>query len=182
MNTIKITRSDLDEKNYYKEDGIAFTGPDFKGSVEIEGGLGVVRFRRGIYVTGKIAAAAGSGIRAGEGIRAGWGIRAGGGIEAGWCIRAGSGIEAGEGIRAGGGIRAGEGIECKLTLAFEYKLFAGTACWTNNADKYVKCGKLEKGTIAYGDLEETGLPEEVPEEMTMQEVCKALGKTIKIKK
>lgn len=96
--------------------------------------------------------------------------------------KAGSGIEAGWGIKAGSGIEAGEGIRCKLSLSFSYKLFAGTSPYTNNATKAVTCGKLEKGTIAYGDLIETGLPEEKPIiiEMTVAEISKALGKNIKI--
>src|SRR3989304_3301989 len=54
---------------------------------------------------------AGSGIKAGEGMKAGSGIKAGEGIEAGEGIKAGEGIEAGEGIKAGEGIEAGSGIK-----------------------------------------------------------------------
>ena len=107
---------------------------------------------KGLYIKGRIKALAGSGIKAG------WGIEAGYGIGAGW------------------------GIRCNYGLSFSYKLFAGIAPWTNSATKTVVCGKLEKGTIAYGDLEETGLFQEETDEMTMEEVCKALGKTVKIKK
>jgi len=175
MKTIYITKADLNKDNYYKEDGIGFDGPDFDGSVEIAEGLGYVKFKKGVYVTGSIVAKAGSGIEAGEGIEAGSGIKAGEGIQAGYGIKAGSGIKAGEGIQAGygikagwgieagEGIKAGEGIVCELSLSFSYKLFAGTAPWTNSATKTVTCGKLLKGTIAYGDLIETGMPEEVKE-------------------
>ena len=122
MKTIKITKADLDENNYYKEDGIAWTGPDFDGSIEIEGGLGCVRFKKGIYVTGSIL------------------------------------------VKAGSGIEAGSGIVCKLGLSFSYKLFAGTSVHTNSATKTVICGKLKKGTIAYGDLKETGMPGDISED------------------
>ena len=146
MKTIKITKADLDENNYYKEDGIAWTGPDFDGSIEIEGGLGCVRFKKGIYVTGSIL------------------VKAGSGIKAGWCIKAGEGIDAGYGIDAGWGIKAGDGIVCNLGLSFSYKLFAGTSVHTNSATKTVICGKLKKGTIAYGDLKETGMPGDISED------------------
>ena len=161
MNTIKITAKDLDSNNYYKEDGIGHIGPDFEGNVEIAENLGTVRFRKGVYVTGYILAGAGSGIKAGSG------ITAGNGITAGW------GITAGDGIEAGWGITAGNGIECKGELSFNYKLFAGTSPWTDSADKYVRCGKLVKGTIAYGDLEETGMEDDKVE-------IKVEGKTIMI--
>jgi hypothetical protein len=41
-------------------------------------------------------------------------------------------------------------------------LFAGVAWYRSidNEDKKVICGKLEGGTVCYGDVEETGLPEE----------------------
>ena len=81
---------------------------------------------------------------------------------------------AGSGIRAGdGGITAGDGIECKGELSYNYKLFAGTSPWADSADKYVRCGKLVKGTIAYGDLEETGMEDDKVE-------IKVEGKTIMI--
>ena len=68
--------------------------------------------------------------------------------------------EAGRGIKAGGGIEAGWGITCKLTLQFAYKLFAGTTQWLEDNTEYRKviCGKLD-GEVAYGDVEETGLPD-----------------------
>ncbi len=153
MKTIKITKADLNENNEYKKGSIG-TWDNYEDThVEIEANLGWVSFK-GVYVKGQVLALAGTGIKAG------WGIKAGEGIEAGWGIKAGTGIEAGEGIEAGWGIKAGEGIECKLALSFGYNLFAGTATWTKKPTKTITCGKLEKGTICYGDLIETGLPEE----------------------
>lgn len=85
---------------------------------------------------------------------------------------------AGSGIKAGWGIKAGEGIVCKLSLSFSYKLFAGTSPWTNSAVKTITCGKLVKGTIAYGDLIETGLPDEKEEKV--EEVIELNGKKHKL--
>jgi hypothetical protein len=132
MKTLQILKEHLDAAGFY-------TGAEldvrFEGHLEIAGGLGWVRFKKSISVTGNIVALvgsgikagegieagsgieagegieAGSGIEAGEGIKAGWGIKAGEGIEAGWGIKAGEGIEAGSGIEAGWGIEAGSGIE-----------------------------------------------------------------------
>ena len=163
MEIITITKSDLNEDNEYKKGNIGTYSEHEDVHVEIEANLGWVIFK-GLYIKGRIKALAGSGIKAGEG------------------INAGEGIEAGWGIEAGYGIKAGYGIRCNYGLSFSYKLFAGIAPWTNSATKTVVCGKLEKGTIAYGDLEETGLFQEETDEMTMEEVCKALGKTVKIKK
>lgn len=42
------------------------------------------------------------------------------------------------------------------------RIFAGTApwSWVTREHREIKCGKLLKGEIAYGDLVETGLPED----------------------
>lgn len=123
METIKITKADLNENNEYKKGNIGKWNEYENVNVEIDANLGWVKFT-GLYIKGYILAKAGSG------------------IEAGW------------------GIEAGSGIKCKLSLSFSYKLFAGTSPWTNSANKTVTCGKLLKGTVAYGDLIETGMPEE----------------------
>ena len=64
--------------------------------------------------------------------------------------------------KAGSGISAGWGIECKRSLSFTKRLFAGTSVYRDktNEIKYIKCGKLEGGTVCYGDVEETGLSNE----------------------
>ena len=68
------------------------------------------------------------------------------------------------------------------------RLFAGVCNWRKITDeeKTVTCGKLENGTIGYGILKETGLPEEPTiKEFSMDEVAEALGvdvKELKIKK
>jgi hypothetical protein len=80
MQTIKITKADLDKDNFYKEDGIGNWDNSVEASVKIEEGLGYVRFKKGIYITASLIAEVGSGIKAGEGIEAGSGIKAGWGI------------------------------------------------------------------------------------------------------
>ena len=69
--------------------------------------------------------------------------------------------EAGTGIEAGEGIEAGLTISCKLTLNIAYRIFAGLATWKKEISKEessIICGKLENGTVCYGTLIETGLP------------------------
>ena len=83
-------------------------------------------------------------------------------IEAGSWIKAGSWIEAGDWIEVlRGGITVGTSLSCKGSLKFALKLFAGTSpySWCADCSKEVRCGKLEGGTIVYGDLVETGLPD-----------------------
>ena len=133
MKTLKITAKDLDKNNkYIGKEELSDWGNPFDGNIEIDENLGYVNFEKSLVVSGSIVA------KAGSGIKAGWGIKAGSGIEAGLSII------------------------CKLSLSFKYNLFAGTAWWkkAEGEDKKVKCGKLEGGTVCYGDLEETGLPEE----------------------
>ncbi|MDI6777568.1 MAG: hypothetical protein QMD77_00060 [Patescibacteria group bacterium] len=105
----------------------------YEGHIEIEGGLGYVRFAGRLSATGYIFA------------------------------EAGSGIEAGEGIKAGSGIEAGLFITCKLALSISYRIFAGVAVWKKEPtedEKTITCGKLEKGKVEYGTLKEIGLPDE----------------------
>jgi hypothetical protein len=137
MNVIKITKSDLDKGNYYKEDGIGTYDNYADVSVEIAENLGYVKFKKGLYVNFSITALAGSGIEAGRGIKAGWGIEAGSGIKAGEGIEAGSGIKAGEGIEAGRGIKAGWGIEAGSGIKAGEGIKAG---WGIEAGWGIKAG------------------------------------------
>jgi hypothetical protein len=181
VKTYTITKKDLNDKNEYigKQD-LA----DFDGHVEADAGLGTVTVKGWLRAKGRIWFAAGSGIKAGEGITAGWGItagsgiKAGSGIAAGWGITAGSGIKAGEGITAGSGITAGLAVACALVLSFNHNLFAGTAHWKKASadERTVTCGKLEKGTIVYGVLVETGLPDETPAVVDHTELRERLEK------
>ena len=139
MKTHLITKDQLDSENKY----IGATDiTAFEGNIEIEVNLGYVVFSA-LKAVGYILA------KAGSGIKAGWGIEAGEGIKAGW------GIEAGEGIKAGSGIKAGWGIKAKL------RIFAGLIMWRlpNPEELKITCKKLESGTIAFGELIETGKAE-----------------------
>ena len=126
---MKLTKKDFKNGEYIGE--IDFT-TKYEGSIEIEGGLGWVEFKR-LWASGRIVAERGTGISAGEGISAGWGIS------------------------------AGEGISAKLTLKAGYRIFAGISQWVKNPTTdqlQIKCGKFEGGEICYGNLVETGLPED----------------------
>ena len=73
METIKITKKDLDDNNKYKKGFIGKWDEKADVSVEIDSGLGTVVFEKGIYVNASIKALAGSGISAGSGILSGLG-------------------------------------------------------------------------------------------------------------
>ena len=120
---MKLTKKDFNNGEYIGE--IDFT-TKYEGSIEIEGGLGWVKFKR-LWVSGRIVADRGTGISAGE------------------------------------GISAGMGISAKLTLKAGYRIFAGISRWVKNPTTdqlQIKCGKFEGGEICYGNLVETGLPED----------------------
>lgn len=85
METLHITRNEIDEQGRYIGE---FLVGSWAGNIEIEAGLGYVRFAGRVSAAGCIIAKAGSGIKAGY-IEAGLGIKAGGGIEAGFRIFAG---------------------------------------------------------------------------------------------
>jgi UDP-3-O-[3-hydroxymyristoyl] glucosamine N-acyltransferase len=115
------------------------------------------------YISANGFISAGGSIRAGGYIEAGGSIRAGGYIEAGRDIKASGSIKAGEYIKAGDnyGISSGLSIICKSSLSFGLNAYAGICTWRNitDEDKTITCGKLIKGTVAYGILKETGLKE-----------------------
>ena len=137
MNTYLITSKDLDKDNFY----IGSTDlRDYNGHIECSEDLGTVRFKQGVKASGYIYFKKCSGITAGEG------------------------ITARRGITAGWGITAGSGIKCKLILDVKLRIFAGTCTWRLPTDDEmtITCGKLASGTIAYGTLVETGLPEDKP--------------------
>ena len=175
MKTLKITAKDIKKSGSYWSDYVGKEDvSNYDGHIEIEGGLGYVRFAGYIRATGRIFAEAGSGIKAGWGIKAGEGIKAGSGIEAGSGIKAGEGIKAGWGIKAGSGIEAGLIISCNLSLAIGYRIFAGLALWrkeVTDEEKTITCGKLENGEVCYGILKEIGMPDEKeatnPKEITI---------------
>ena len=145
MKTLRLTAKDFKyTENYWKEYIGKEDVSDYDGNIEIEAKLGYIRFNS-IKAKGYILAEAGSGIKAG------WGIKAGGSIEAGW------------GIEAVGGIEAGLNITCKLSLNIAYRIFAGIALWkkeVEESEKTITCGKLEHGEVCYGILKETGIPGE----------------------
>ena len=63
---------------------------------------------------------------------------------------------------AGSGIEAGWFVSCKLTLSSGLRIFAGLCLWRlpEKSETEIRCGKVVKGEICYGELIETGLPEE----------------------
>jgi hypothetical protein len=106
VNTLHITKADLNERNEYKGASVSAAG-----HIEIAANLGCVKFHGSVTAAGRIRALAGSGIEAGWGINAGWGI------------------EAGSGIKAGSGIEAGLSITCGSSLAVKLRIFAGMCMW-----------------------------------------------------
>ena len=107
---------------------------------------------------------AGYGIEAGCGIKAGYGIRAGESIHAGEGIEAGCGIKAGYSIRAGESIHAGEDIEAGEDIHAAFRIFAGLATSLKSPTKEqcrIRCKRLAKGEVCYGELVETSKLKEV---------------------
>ena len=80
MNVLKITAEMVKDGAYVGDVDVS----EYDGSIEIDAGLGTVRFAGRISAKYNIIAKAGSGIKAGEGIKAGWGIEAGFSISAKW--------------------------------------------------------------------------------------------------
>jgi len=142
METIKITKSDLNNNNEYLKEIGSYYEPE-QSHLEIDENLGTVNFKC-IYVTGSIFAKAGSGIKAGEGIEAGDGIKAGSGIEAGSGIKAGDGIEAGKGI-----ISLHSFIKARLKIIsnVNYTIVAG--CFSTTGKKEIEAQEII-GNVAYG--------------------------------
>jgi hypothetical protein len=166
MKTIKITKQDLDKDNFYKYDGIGEWDNYEYANVEIEEGLGIVKFKKGIYVIGSIIAKADSGIEAGWGIKAGSGIEAGSGIKAGWAIEAGEGIKAGEGIIClYGGIKAGSRIKVNEKCGIVAGIFS------DSGEKDIEAQEII-GTVAYGNVKL--LPKE------NKEIESLSGKVVKV--
>ena len=168
----RITRADLDAENYYKPSASL----NVNGHIQMDAGLGTVRFRGDVKATHSIFAASGTGItahritagqyiNAGLGIRAAFGIRAGSGItagsdiDAGWGITAGSEIDAGWGIRAGDGIKAGFGIRAGLqiyaqkTISSKMRIFAGVCAWKipSPEEMTITAAHID-GVVAYGTV------------------------------
>ena len=149
------------------------------GELVIDGNLiltGNLEVEEYISVTGYIDCA-GYSIKAGDSIKAGYYIEAGGFIKAGGFIEADGWIKTGDSY----GIQAGLLITCKGTLSFGTKAFAGINTWRaiTDEEKTITCSKLiGGGVVEYGILKETGEPE--VEEMTLSEICKKLGRTVKI--
>ena len=77
METLKITKADLNERNEYARSHDL----EFEGHIEIESSLGLVKILGIVRAVGGLSIKAGSSIKAGGSIQAGWSI------EAGWSIR-----------------------------------------------------------------------------------------------
>ena len=66
-------------------------------------------------------------------------------------------------VSAGSGISAGRGISAKLEIKCNLRIFAGICNWRfpTKQEMEIRCGEFgSEGMICYGNLIETGLPEE----------------------
>ena len=84
-------------------------------------------------------------------------------------------FKAGDSIKAGYSIEAGGSIEAKLEISCKLRIFAGICSWKIPTIDEMKiiCGKLTSGTIAFGNLIETGLPK-------IESAPNMSGKTVKV--
>ena len=160
MKTIYIKKEDLDEDNFYKEDGIGTYNEPENVSVEIDENLGCVRFKEGVYVNGSIKCKAGSGITAGEGIEAGSGITAGEGIEAGWGI-----------VSLLGHIKA------SLAIKFDSRCTLSAGIFSFSGEREIEAQEIIGGKVIYGKVKI--LPKEEPKQEGLTPVA-SLGEVIEI--
>lgn len=72
MDTLKITKADLNERNEYA----VADSLEFRGSVEVEANLGVVRIRGRAIVVGALSVNAGSSLEVGGSLKVGLSITA----------------------------------------------------------------------------------------------------------
>lgn len=118
MKVLRITAKDFDEKGFFKKRDCIFDG-----NIEIDEGLGCVKFRS-IIAKGYIFS------KAGSGIEAGLGIKAGSGIEAGLSISCSKDISCKYGIFAG--------------ICFWKEI--------TNEDKTITCSSIKSGKVEFGIL------------------------------
>ena len=163
MDTIILREKDFIDGVYCGKEDLT----NIKGNLKIEK-TGWCRFETYIFAKGYISAegyiSAKGNIFAEGDIFAKGNISAQGGISAQGYISAEGGI-----LKATYGITAGLKIYAKTTIECGMRIFAGTSPWNwvTKEHREIKCGKLLSGKVAYGDLIETGLPED-------DEVSKAL--------
>lgn len=139
--------------------GFIESGVSIRANGAIEAGA-FIKSGGGINANGSIKSG-GSIISVGL-IESGVSIKSGGSIESGTSIKSGGSIDAVESIEAELGIQAQLSISCNKSLKSGLRIFAGLCSWRepSKEETLITCGKLEGGEIAYGELVETGLPEQ----------------------
>lgn len=141
---LTISRDDLDSSNGYI--GLGDVAVPFGGHIELEAGLGLVRFDTSVHASLSIRAGVGTGIETRGYLQAGELISAGGDLRAAWDIIAGYAIEAkrsvvaGELIRAGWHIEAGESVQAGLSIEAEGisaggRILAGVMPWPSPCEE-----------------------------------------------
>ena len=121
---LKITRADLDADGYYI--GATDVSQPFDGSIEIDGDIGVVRFKTSLKSKYSIRSKAGTSIVSGGSIKARGSIEAGGSIVSGLWI-------------------ASKWIKARL------RIFAGLCSWRMPKSNEMEIrADLRGGTIAFG--------------------------------
>ena len=125
MKTLVLKKEHFKEtENYWKEYVGTEDVSNFEGNIEIEGGLGYVRFSGFLRASGFIRSLAGSGIEAGWGIKAGWGIE------------------------------AGFSISCNGVVSSSLRIFAGVCGWRiPTADEQCIVCTQVNGIVAHGTLQ-----------------------------
>ena len=131
VNVLRVTKADLDENNYYKNESLV----NDEGSIEVAANLGWVKVRNFVRCNSGLFIEAGSFIEAGES------------IEAGEFIKAGSFIKARESIISGLlGTRLGDIIAKSLSV--KLRICAGFNCKeTKKIIGEIKSGKVILGKV-----------------------------------
>ena len=148
MDTLKITKADLNERNEYA----VADSLEFRGSVEVEANLGVVRIRGRAIVVGALSVNAGSSLEVGGSLKVGSSLEVGGSLEVGSSLEVGWSLEVGESLEVGGSLKVGLSITAKW-ISCEFRIFAGLCDWKIPSPEEMRINaEVRKGIVCFGEV------------------------------
>ena len=154
MDTLKITKADLNERNEYA----VADSLEFRGSVEVEANLGVVRIRGRAIVVGALSVNAGSSLEVGGSLKVGSSLEVGGSLEVGsslevgWSLEVGESLEVGWSLKVGGSLKVGLSITAKW-ISCEFRIFAGLCDWKIPSPEEMRINaEVRKGIVCFGEV------------------------------
>ena len=142
MDTLKITKADLNERNEYA----VADSLEFRGSVEVEANLGVVRIRGRAIVVGALS------VNAGSSLEVGGSLEVGSSLEVGWSLEVGESLEVGWSLKVGGSLKVGLSITAKW-ISCEFRIFAGLCDWKIPSPEEMRINaEVRKGIVCFGEV------------------------------